>query len=78
VPFTPWLFPVPRPTDVQIYYGEPILFEGDGSEEDEVIFGYVDRVKRQIAALIEFGVERRESGRLDTPESLPRVDGDDE
>lgn len=78
VPFTPWLLPLPRPTDCQLYYGEPITFDGDGSEKDEVIFGYVDRVKRQIAALIDFGVQRRQSGNFEVPESLPRVEGDDE
>ena len=74
VPFTPYLLPLPRPVDLQIYFAEPMLFEGTGREEDEVINGYVDRVKRQIGALIEFGAERRASGHLEKPESLPRVE----
>lgn len=59
VPVTPWLAPLPRPTNCQIYYGEPVLFEGDGSEEDDVIIGYVEQVKARIGQLIEFGVENR-------------------
>lgn len=74
VPFTPYVFPVPRPVDVQVYYGKPMIFEGDGNEEDEVIKGYVDTVKRQIGALIDFGVERREQRRLEVPEQLPVVE----
>lgn len=74
VPFTPWIAPLPRPVDLQIYFGEQLTFEGTGNEEDEIIGRYVDRVKRQIAALIEFGAERRESGRLEVPSSLPRVE----
>lgn len=74
VPFTPYLLPLPRPVDLQIYYGAPITFEGTGAEEDEVIHRYVDRVKRQIGALIDFGAERRRLGNFDAPESLPLVE----
>ncbi len=59
VPVTPWIAPLPRPTHCQIYYGPPIKFEGDGSEEDAVIIGYVEQVKARIGQLIEFGVENR-------------------
>jgi len=60
VPVTPWLAPLPRPTNCQIYYGEPMVFEGDGSEEDDVITSYVEQVKSRIGQLIEFGVENRQ------------------
>jgi hypothetical protein len=36
-----------------------MTFEGTGSEDDEVIAGYVDQVKARIAALIEDGRARR-------------------
>ncbi len=75
VPFTPYLLPLPRPTNLQIYYAPPMHFDGDGNEEDDVIYDYVDRVKRQIALLIEFGAERRRAGRFETPDELPLVEG---
>ncbi len=53
VPVTPWIAPVPRPTSLAIHYSAPMVFEGDGSEEDEVVQGYVDQVKGRIGALIE-------------------------
>jgi len=59
IPITPWLLPVPLPVRVELTYGEPMIFEGTGTEEDEVIGGYVDQVKARIAALIEVGRQRR-------------------
>jgi 1-acyl-sn-glycerol-3-phosphate acyltransferase len=63
IPLTPWLLPVPRRTSLEVYYDAPILLEGTGDEEDEVIFGYVARVKARIAALIESGVKIRRGKR---------------
>ncbi len=63
-PFLPvprHVVPVPLPVSCQIHYGEPIYFDGDGSEADEVILGYVDEVKRRVSALIEGGREERRS-----------------
>jgi 1-acyl-sn-glycerol-3-phosphate acyltransferase len=59
IPVTPWLVPVPRPVRLEIYYDEPVFLDGTGNEEDEVIHGYVERVKARIAALIESGVRIR-------------------
>ena len=67
VPVTPWILPLPRPTHCQIYYGPPMRFEGDGSEEDDVIVGYVDVVKARIKELIDFGVHNRRSGDFSRP-----------
>lgn len=75
VPFTPWLLPLPRPTDCQLYFGKPRFFEGTGSEADEVIAANVDVVRRQIQALIDFGVERRRTHSLQAPDAMPHVEG---
>jgi hypothetical protein len=40
---------------MQVRFGEPLTFAGDGTEDDEVIVGYVDEVKRSIASLIAEG-----------------------
>ncbi len=55
VPITPYLLPVPLPVQVEIRYGEPILFEGTGVEEDSVILAQVSQVKDRIEKLIEEG-----------------------
>jgi 1-acyl-sn-glycerol-3-phosphate acyltransferase len=66
VPITPYLLPLPLPVQLEIHYGEPLVFQGTGDEEDHVIEGYVAKVKARIAGLIERGrAERhdRRSGR---------------
>jgi 1-acyl-sn-glycerol-3-phosphate acyltransferase len=55
VPVTPWIAPLPRPVKLSIHYGEPLQFSGSGSEDDDVVKGYVEQVKARIAALIEQG-----------------------
>lgn len=68
VPVTPYIFPIPRPVPCQLYYGEPLYFEGNGNEDDETIEHYVSIVKESIAALILKGwSDRKESG---TPPGL--------
>ena len=59
IPVTPWLVAIPRPVRLEIYYDAPILLEGTGNEEDEVILGHVDRIKHRIGALIEAGASIR-------------------
>jgi 1-acyl-sn-glycerol-3-phosphate acyltransferase len=59
IPVTPWIFAVPIPAKVEIYYSPPMTFEGNGSEEDDVIAANVDQVKARIASLIELGRRRR-------------------
>jgi 1-acyl-sn-glycerol-3-phosphate acyltransferase len=55
IPFTPWILPVPLPTRLDVVVDAPMMFEGNGSEEDDVILGYVAQVKAKIATLIERG-----------------------
>jgi 1-acyl-sn-glycerol-3-phosphate acyltransferase len=59
IPVTPYLFAVPLPVRLEVHYGEPLFFEGNGTEDDEVINGYVDQVKTRIAQLIETGRQHR-------------------
>lgn len=65
VPVTPYLLPVPMPFPCQIFYGEPLLFEGTGDEADEIIEGYVDDVRLRIEGLVEKGrIWRRDNRSL--------------
>ncbi len=59
VPITPYGLALPLPVKLEVYYGAPLVFQGTGSEEDEVIFGYVDQVKREVASLIDRGRRAR-------------------
>ena len=67
LPVTPWLLPIPRPVRLEIHYGEPLHFEGNGAEEDDVIQRYVEAVKSSIAALIEKGRESRRGHLAEAP-----------
>lgn len=63
VPYLPipkHIVPVPKPVPCRIHFGEPMYFEGDGSEGDDVIEAYVQEVRKTIADLIEEG--RQEGG----------------
>jgi 1-acyl-sn-glycerol-3-phosphate acyltransferase len=58
----PWLGPLgllPLPVKYRIYFGEPLSFQGDASEDDEVVEEKVDRVKSEIIALLERGRRER-------------------
>ncbi len=59
IPITPYLLPIPLPRPCQILYGEPMHFEGDGYEDDDMIEMYVAEVKGKIADLIQAGREQR-------------------
>lgn len=55
IPVTPYLLPVPLPVTCQIHYGEPLSFDGDGTETDEVIQRCVEVVRERIRQLIDEG-----------------------
>jgi 1-acyl-sn-glycerol-3-phosphate acyltransferase len=62
IPVTPYVLPVPKPVSLGLEFGEPMRFDGSGSEDDEVIAGYVEQVTDRISVLIARGVERRGGG----------------
>lgn len=49
VPIPAYLAPVPLPVQMEVHYGAPMEFHGSGSEDDEVVHGHVEAVKRVIA-----------------------------
>lgn len=59
MPITPYGLPLPLPAKLEIEYDEPMWFEGTGAEEDDVVFGHVERVKARIARLVDEGYRRR-------------------
>jgi len=59
VPIVAYGVPVPLPAKIEIHYGAPLRFSGTGNEDDEIVFGYVDKVKEVIAGMLSAGERRR-------------------
>jgi 1-acyl-sn-glycerol-3-phosphate acyltransferase len=60
----PWLGllgMIPLPVKYRIYFGEPMRFSGNPSDEDDVIADKVDQVKARIAAMLADGLAARRS-----------------
>ena len=63
-PTWPFLGPlglIPLPARYYIHFGKPMVFEGDPDDEDHHIESKVDKVKTQIARLINAGKRQRKS-----------------
>jgi 1-acyl-sn-glycerol-3-phosphate acyltransferase len=67
IPITPWLVTLPLPAKLEVYYSEPMVFEGTGAEDDEIVLANVEKVKSRIAGLIEVGRARRTGGTYVSP-----------
>jgi 1-acyl-sn-glycerol-3-phosphate acyltransferase len=52
---------LPLPVKYRIYFGEPMRFTGNPSDEDEVIGEQVERVKARIATMLARGLSARRS-----------------
>jgi 1-acyl-sn-glycerol-3-phosphate acyltransferase len=66
-PYVPiGLSPIPLPVELAVHYGEPMIFEGTGNEDDRAIENKVEQVKGRIADLIDHG-ERVRAGLLALP-----------
>ncbi len=59
VPIVAYGVPVALPAKIDIEYAAPMVFTGTGNEDDEVVHGYVDKVKQVIAEMIDAGARRR-------------------
>lgn len=58
----PWLGPLgilPLPVKYRIYFGEPMVFEGDPSDEDAAVEARVKKVKAAILQLLDRGRRER-------------------
>ena len=63
-PTFPWLPLVgllPYPVKYRLWYGDPIHFSGDPDDDDQVIAGKVDEVKKTLAGLVDHGLKTRDS-----------------
>jgi 1-acyl-sn-glycerol-3-phosphate acyltransferase len=74
VPITPYGAAIPLPVKLEVEYAEPMIFEGSGSESDEVIGGYVEQVRTKIGEMMESGRVRREHDATSTIKAFQRGD----
>lgn len=59
-PLIPALGLLPLPTRYRIYFGEPMLLEGDSNDEDEVIMRLVEEVRATMQRMVDVGLRARE------------------
>lgn len=57
----PQILPIPLPVKYRIHIGEPLIFSGDGTEDDEEIIKMVEKVKTRLQTLIDHGLELRKN-----------------
>jgi 1-acyl-sn-glycerol-3-phosphate acyltransferase len=55
----PQVVPLPLPVKYHIHFGEPMTFEGDPNDDDEVVGKHVKRVRNTIQRMLQSGLERR-------------------
>jgi 1-acyl-sn-glycerol-3-phosphate acyltransferase len=60
VTLVPLLGLLPLPTRYRIYFGEPMFFEGDANDDDDVIMLKVNEVKARMQRMIDDGLKKRE------------------
>jgi 1-acyl-sn-glycerol-3-phosphate acyltransferase len=58
IPAPPFI-PLPYPVKYRIYFGDPITFDGDPDDEDEVLEEKVKRVRNEIQSMIRIGLKER-------------------
>ena len=59
MPIPPFFPIVPLPTRYRIYFGEPLRFEGDPDDDDEVMEEKVKTVKNRIQSMLRVGLAER-------------------
>jgi len=58
-PIPPFFPIVPLPVKYRLYFGEPLRFDGDPDDDDEVIGDKVRTVKNSIQSMIQLGLKER-------------------
>ncbi len=58
LPLTPYLVPWPLPARFELYFGEPLVFEGTGHEESDEVRANVERVRTSIESLVDAGASK--------------------
>ena len=61
VPYPPFFPIVPLPVKYRLYFGEPLRFEGDPDDDEEVIEERVRTVQNRIQSMIHAGLKERKN-----------------
>ena len=59
VPYPPFVPLIPLPVKYRIYFGRPMIFEGNHDDYDEVISEFTDQVKANIENMLHQGLQER-------------------
>jgi 1-acyl-sn-glycerol-3-phosphate acyltransferase len=59
VPYPPFVAVWPLPVKYHLYFGEPLVFDGDHDDDDDVIEQKVRSVKHKIQSMIHLGLRER-------------------
>jgi 1-acyl-sn-glycerol-3-phosphate acyltransferase len=59
VPYPPFVPVVPLPVKYRLYFGEPMQFDGDADDDEEVIEEKVRSVRNRIQSMIHLGLRGR-------------------
>lgn len=59
MPFPPFIPLVPLPTRYRLYFGEPLRFDGDPDDDDDVVEEKVRVVRNSIQSMIQVGLKER-------------------
>ena len=60
VPYPPFVPVIPLPVKYRLYFGEPVTFDGDPDDEEEVLEEKVRAVKNRIRSMIHLGLRERQ------------------
>lgn len=59
VPYPPFIPLIPLPVKYRVYFGEPLSFDGDADDDDEVLDAMVQSVRNRIQSMIHLGLRER-------------------
>jgi 1-acyl-sn-glycerol-3-phosphate acyltransferase len=59
VPYPPFVPVLPLPVKYRLYFGEPILFDGDADEDDDTLRAKVRIVENRIQSMMHVGLKDR-------------------
>ncbi len=59
VPYPPFVPIIPLPTKYRLQFGEPLVFEGDPDDDEEVLDEKVRAVRNRIQSMIQIGLRER-------------------
>lgn len=59
VPYPPFVPLVPLPVKYRLYFGEPLRFEGDPDDDDEVLAQMAETVRHRIQSMVHLGLRER-------------------